>query len=78
MTHIFCLQLYILHPEAKTLVLTATALIKAVTNVLPLTKTLDFFEVEEHLPESLQSKCPNVTVIQDTLVSLSAEEKVGT
>lgn len=69
-------HLYILHPEVRTLVLTASPLIKAVTNVLPLTKTLDFFEVEEQLPETLQSKCPNVKVLRDTLVHLAAEKKL--
>lgn len=69
-------HLYILHPEAKTLVLTASALIKAVTNVLPLTKTLDFFEVEEHHPDSLQSKCPSVRVIQDDVARLDAKKQL--
>ncbi|XP_063886870.1 pyridine nucleotide-disulfide oxidoreductase domain-containing protein 1-like [Scylla paramamosain] len=69
-------HLYILHPEAQTLVLTATPLIKAVTNVLPLTKTLDTFEVEEHDPNTLQSKCPSVSVIQDCVARLDVEKQL--
>ena len=60
------------------MVLTASPLIKAVTNVLPLTKTLDSFEVEEHDPNTLQSKCPNVSVIQDFVARLDAEKQVST
>ncbi|ROT70737.1 Pyridine nucleotide-disulfide oxidoreductase domain-containing protein 1 [Penaeus vannamei] len=56
-------HLYILHPEERTLVITASALIKAVTNVLPLTKTLDAFDVEERNAEYLENQCPNVTAL---------------
>ncbi|KAG0717018.1 Pyridine nucleotide-disulfide oxidoreductase domain-containing protein 1 [Chionoecetes opilio] len=69
-------HLYILHPEAQTLVLTASALIKAVTNVLSLTKTLDSFEVEEHHPDILQSKCPSVRVLQDAVDHLDAKNQL--
>lgn len=68
-------HLYILHPEAKTVVITATSLIKAVTNVLPLTKTLDAFDVEERPAEELENNCPNVTVVRDTVVRLHAEKQ---
>ena len=58
--------------------MTASALIKAVTNVLPLTKTLDFFEVEEHHPDALQTKCPSVCVVQGAVTRLDVERQVGT
>lgn len=69
--------MYILHPEERTLVITASALIKAVTNVLPLTKTLDAFDVEERHAEYLENQCPNVTVIRDAVERLDAKEQVG-
>lgn len=68
-------HLYILHPEERTLVITASALIKAVTNVLPLTKTLDAFDVEERNAEYLENQCPNVTVIRDAVERLDAKEQ---
>lgn len=67
--------MYILHPEERTLVITASALIKAVTNVLPLTKTLDAFDVEERNAEYLENQCPNVTVIRDAVERLDAKEQ---
>ncbi|XP_066954100.1 pyridine nucleotide-disulfide oxidoreductase domain-containing protein 1 isoform X3 [Macrobrachium rosenbergii] len=69
-------HLYILDPEAQTLLLTASYLIKTVTNVLPLTKTLDAFDVEEQPPEDLASRCPSVTVERDAVVQLDAKNKV--
>merc|ERR1712179_569457 len=55
-------HLYILDPDARTVLITASGLIKAVTNILPITKTLDMFDVEERSSEQLESECPNVTV----------------
>ncbi|KAG7175640.1 Pyridine nucleotide-disulfide oxidoreductase domain-containing protein 1-like [Homarus americanus] len=69
-------HLYILHPEAEILVITATPLIKAVTNVLPLTKTLDSFDVEERPAEELKNNCPNVTVAKDTVAHLDADKQL--
>ncbi|XP_068247237.1 pyridine nucleotide-disulfide oxidoreductase domain-containing protein 1 [Palaemon carinicauda] len=69
-------HLYILDPEAQTLLLTASYLIKAVTNVLPLTKTLDAFDVEEQPPDELVSRCPSVTVKRDAVLQLDAKNKV--
>lgn len=68
-------HLYILQPEAKILVITATSLIKAVTNILPLTKTLDSFDVEERPAVELETQCPNVTVMKDTVIQLDAEKQ---
>ena len=49
-------------PDASTILVTPSPLIKAVTNVLNLTKTLDVFDVEEQPSENLECQCPNVTV----------------
>ncbi|XP_071515669.1 pyridine nucleotide-disulfide oxidoreductase domain-containing protein 1 [Panulirus ornatus] len=68
-------HLYILQPEAEILVITATSLIKAVTNILPLTKTLDSFDVEERPAVELETQCPNVTVMKDTVIQLDAEKQ---
>ncbi|KAK7074209.1 Pyridine nucleotide-disulfide oxidoreductase domain-containing protein 1 [Halocaridina rubra] len=67
--------LHILDPNADILLITATYLIKSVTNVLPLTKTLDSFDVEERLPDDLMNQCPNVTVVRDTVARLDAKNK---
>lgn len=69
------LQLYILHPEERTLVITASALIKAVTNVLPLTKTLDAFDVEERNAEYLENQCPNVTALLSEMLWKGSMQK---
>lgn len=68
-------HLYILHPEERTLVITASALIKAVTNVLPLTKTLDAFDVEERNAEYLENQCPNVTALLSEMLWKGSMQK---
>lgn len=68
-------HLHILHPEITILVISATSVIKAVTNVMPLTKTLDFFNVEERPAEELESHCPGVTVVNDTVVRLDSKKQ---
>ena len=63
-------------PESKTVMVTASSLIKAVTNVLPVTKTLDMFDVEERLPEQLENECPNITVVKEPVSHLNASDQV--
>lgn len=63
-------------PEDEILLITASPLIKAITNYKKITKTLEEFDVEERPNISLQSKCENVKVIQKSVKSLDAKSHV--
>ncbi|XP_056016616.1 pyridine nucleotide-disulfide oxidoreductase domain-containing protein 1-like [Ostrea edulis] len=63
-------------PEEEILLVTASPLIKAITNYKKITKTLEDFDVEERSIISLQSECVNVKVIQKSLHSLNAKSHV--
>ncbi|KAK3880324.1 hypothetical protein Pcinc_015203 [Petrolisthes cinctipes] len=72
-------HLHILHPEERTLVITASPMIKTVTNILPVTKILESFDVEERPARQLQDTYPNLTVVKDTVIGLdSAKQHVLT
>ncbi|KAK3933394.1 Pyridine nucleotide-disulfide oxidoreductase domain-containing protein 1 [Frankliniella fusca] len=62
--------LAVLRPQDDVLLLSASALIKAATNVQPLTKYLVKFEVEEQAAAALTQRCPTVRVVQDAVVAL--------
>lgn len=63
-------------PEDEILLITASPLIKAITNYKKITKTLEEFDVEERPNISLQSKCENVKVVQKSVRSLEAKSHV--
>lgn len=63
-------------PEDEILLITASPLIKAITNYKKITKTLEEFDVEERPNISLQSKCENVKVVQKSVSSLDAKSHV--
>ncbi|XP_063233983.1 pyridine nucleotide-disulfide oxidoreductase domain-containing protein 1 [Bacillus rossius redtenbacheri] len=58
--------------DEKVILITASSLIKAVTNVVPYTKMLFDFDVEEKAAETLSDKHPNVSIIHDTVIKLDA------
>lgn len=66
--------LAVLRPQDDVLLLSASSLIKAATNVQPLTKYLVKFEVEEQSAEALTQRCPTVRVVQDAVVALHPGE----
>lgn len=62
--------LAVLSPDASVLLVSASPLIKAATNVQPLTKYLVRFDVEEQDAACLMQRCPTVQVIHDEVVAL--------
>lgn len=68
-------SLAFLAPETRVILVTASSLIKAVTNVVPLGTTLMKFDVKEETTEALGDKHPSVKVIRDTVVRVNAIDK---
>jgi len=62
-----------LHPDKTIILITASPLIKAVKNVVPLSKHLVQFDVEECAPEKLSEKHSSVTVWHDTVAELDSK-----
>lgn len=65
-----------LAPEETVILITASSLIKAITNIVPLGKTLFQFDIEERDTSSLTEKHNSVTVIQDTVSQVNTIEKI--
>ncbi|ELU09647.1 hypothetical protein CAPTEDRAFT_157263 [Capitella teleta] len=65
-----------LNPDEKILLLTASPLIKAVTNFRKVTKTLEEFDVEERSMFDLHAQCPNVIVAHDRVMKLDSAERI--
>ncbi|KAK3098090.1 hypothetical protein FSP39_016016 [Pinctada imbricata] len=65
-----------LWPEEEVLLITASPLIKAITNYKKITKNLEDFDVEERPILSLRTECPNVKVITDTVKLLDSQSHV--
>nr|XP_022295715.1 pyridine nucleotide-disulfide oxidoreductase domain-containing protein 1-like [Crassostrea virginica] len=65
-------------PEEEILLITASPVIKAITNYKKITKTLEDFDVEERPSASLLTKCENVKVLQKSVKSLNAKAHVMT
>lgn len=63
-------------PDEDILLLTASPLIKAITNYKKISKTLEEFDVEERPMMSVQQDFPNVKVIQTEVTSLDADKHV--
>ncbi|XP_043943747.1 pyridine nucleotide-disulfide oxidoreductase domain-containing protein 1 [Protopterus annectens] len=57
-------------PSEDIILLTASSVIKAVTNLKPVSRTLEDFKVEEHGCSSLEDRCPNIKVIQSPVKAL--------
>ncbi|PSN43440.1 Pyridine nucleotide-disulfide oxidoreductase domain-containing protein 1, partial [Blattella germanica] len=60
-------------PEKKVVLITASPLIKAVTNIVHLTKTLCQFDVQELNAEKFADAHPTISVLQDTVTCVDAK-----
>lgn len=68
-------SLAFLAPGERTILITASRLIKAVTNVVPLGTTLTRFDVEERDGGTLTESHPSVTVIEDSVAKINLRDK---
>lgn len=64
-----------LNPDVKTLLITASPVVKAVTNFAQITKTLEKFEVKEALSTELTARFPNLTVVNGLVTRLCSKTK---
>lgn len=62
--------------DQKTVIIPGSDLIKAVTNVLHLTKSVDVFDVEDKHHSYLQQLCPSVSVKPSQVKKLHPKLKV--
>ena len=67
--------LHVLRPDSKISLISATTLVKSVSNLRQVGKLLQEFEVEEKSATELERRCPNVRVIQGKAVGLNADDK---
>ncbi|GBP16991.1 Pyridine nucleotide-disulfide oxidoreductase domain-containing protein 1 [Eumeta japonica] len=67
--------LAILHPEESAVIVTASSLVKNVTNVSFFAKTIVKFDVTETEAESLKKIHPNLKIIYDSLKSIDTKTK---
>lgn len=65
-------SLAFLCPQKTIALITASPLVKTVTNLVPLTKLLSSFDVEEKNAETLSDSNPFLTVIQDCVTGLNS------
>lgn len=65
-----------LAPEESIILITASPLIKAVTNIIPLGKTLMHFDIEEKNATTLNKKYKMLQVIQDTVIKIDTIKKL--
>ena len=68
-------SLAFLDPEASVILITASPLIKAVTNIIPLGKIMTQFDVEERQGDALTAMHPSINVIHDIVNNVNIEEK---
>ena len=52
-------------------------LVKTISNVLHLTKSIDIFDVEDRAADYLSQQCPSVTVVPDTVKQMDTDKKVN-
>ncbi|XP_051158669.1 pyridine nucleotide-disulfide oxidoreductase domain-containing protein 1 [Leptopilina boulardi] len=64
-----------LAPEEKIILITASSLIKAITNIVPLAKTVFQFDVEERDTTLFSQEHNSITVIHDIVIEVNAKEK---
>ncbi|XP_004693284.1 PREDICTED: pyridine nucleotide-disulfide oxidoreductase domain-containing protein 1 [Condylura cristata] len=67
-------QLAVQFPSEEILLVTASPVIKAVTNFKQVSKTLEEFDVEEQLSTVLEKRFPNIKVIESGVKQLKSEE----
>jgi len=67
--------LSLLCPEDNILLITASPLVKTITNFNQITKTLEEFDIKEESGDKLQQKLKNTTVIFTRVTSLTASNK---
>jgi len=60
-------------PDKQTLLITASPMVKAVSNITHLTKTLCEFDVKELKTEQFAGSLPTVSVIQDSVTSINTK-----
>ncbi|XP_046469448.1 pyridine nucleotide-disulfide oxidoreductase domain-containing protein 1 [Neodiprion pinetum] len=65
-----------LAPEEKVVLITASSLIKAVTNIVPISQNLTQFDVEERNIVTLTEMHPSVSVVHDLVVRVDNENKL--
>jgi small subunit ribosomal protein S18b len=76
---ISCIEtISLLDENAPIVLISSSDLIKAVTNVTPLTKMLSEFHVEEKTSDYVSSKYPALHVVVDTAIRIDAERKFVT
>lgn len=63
-------------PKESIILITASPLVKAVTNVIPLGKTLMHFDVEEKSAADFSEKYKMMRVIQDTVIKIDTSRKL--
>lgn len=59
-----------LDPEKRIILITASPLVKTVTNIIPLGKTLMHFDIEEKSAMTLGNKHKMLQVVQDTVIKI--------
>ncbi|XP_043477105.1 pyridine nucleotide-disulfide oxidoreductase domain-containing protein 1 [Leptopilina heterotoma] len=64
-----------LAPEETVILITASSLIKAITNIVPLGKTLFQFDVEERESSQLSQQHSSITILQDIVCEVNSREK---
>ncbi|XP_065287601.1 pyridine nucleotide-disulfide oxidoreductase domain-containing protein 1 isoform X1 [Dermacentor albipictus] len=68
-------QLAVHSPEESVLLITASPIVKAATNVVKLRRIIESFDIEERSFNYLEQQYSNIKVLQDVLISLEASER---
>lgn len=68
--------LHVLRPDSEISLISATTLVKSVSNLRLLGKVLENFDVEEKSATELERRCPNVSVIQGKAAFLDPDKRV--
>ncbi|XP_072142557.1 pyridine nucleotide-disulfide oxidoreductase domain-containing protein 1 isoform X2 [Dermacentor andersoni] len=68
-------QLAVHSPEASVLLITASPIVKAATNVVKLRRIIESFDIEERSFNYLEQQYSNIKVLQDVLISLEASAR---
>lgn len=68
-------QLAVHAPEESVLLITASPIVKAATNVIKLRRVMESFDIEERSMSYLEQQYSNIRVLQDVLISLDASSR---
>lgn len=68
-------QLAVHSPEEPILLITASPIVKAATNVVKLRRVMESFDIEERSLSYLEQQYSNIRVLQDVLISLDASAR---